>query len=108
MLIIDVPLMLALNIGTAAMLLLGVATVIIRSRHFSAHGKEAMAVCVLFIIGAALLRWLATNHPDLLPTDWQRVLNSVLAIWCATVQWITVMEAELEMRARRIYRGVER
>ena len=99
---IEIPLLLAINIGRTAMLALCGATVIIRQRHFNKHGKEALAVVILFVAVAAMLRWVATNEPEWLSTDWQRVCNSLLAIGCAAKQWLTVLEAEVEERAKRM------
>ena len=99
---IEIPLLLAINIGTTAMLALCGATVIIRQRHFNKHGKEALLVLVLFVIATASLRWIATNEPQILSTDWQRVCNSLLAIGCAAKQWLTVLEAEVEERAKKL------
>ena len=99
---IEIPLLLAINIGTTAMLALCGATVIIRQRHFNKHGKEALAVLILFVTATATLRWVATNEPSMLSTDWQRVCNSLLAIGCASKQWLSLLEAEIEERARKL------
>lgn len=99
---VNIPLLLALNIGTSAMLMLAIMGIVVRQRHFNTHGKEAMMVFTIFVLAAAMLRWLATNEPELLPTEWQRIFNGWIAIACASIMGIILYQAEVELHAKKL------
>ena len=98
----DIPLQLALNMGTTAMFLLVALSIAIRQRHFNTHGKEAFAVVLLFVFVTATLRWIAVNHADWLPVDYQRLANGYIAIVCASIQGTIAYQAEVELKMRKM------
>lgn len=101
---LSVPLVLALNLGTGGMVLLIFATIVLRARHFSRHGKEALGVTVLFITCAAILRFVAVNFPEILHADWNRLINGWVAIGCAVRQLSLLIEAETEIHMAKLSR----
>jgi hypothetical protein len=98
----------AQNVGTVAMLLLVAATIVIRQRHFTAHGKDALLVVALFVLFAAGTRWVSLNQPEWVSGEHNRLLNGLAAIVCAVIQVTTLFEAELEIHARKMReRGID-
>lgn len=102
--VLSIPVLLALNLGTGAMVALIFATIVLRARHFSKHGKEALAVVVLFIAVAAFLRAVAVNFPDFLSDDWNRLINGWVAVGCAVRQISLLVEAEMENHLAKLSR----
>lgn len=97
-----IPLLLAINIGTGFMFALVAVTIIIRQRHFNSHGYDAMLVPVMFILLTAILRWVAVNYSGFLPIDTQRFLNGYVALMCLSWQLAVLVQAEMELRARKL------
>lgn len=98
----NIPFLLAINLGTVAMLVLAAATMFIRQRHFNEHGRDAILVAIAFITAAATLRFLSTTFPEVITTDINRLANGWFALVCAARQVALLTEAEFERKAREL------